>query len=413
MLITQKNRLRKLNSEEYHIIQNLCHISKNLYNTTLYTVKNYFTENNQYLPYNETAGILKTDLNYKLLYSQCAQQTLKIVDREFHSFFQVLVRKHNGMYNKPTHEPQFLKKDGLFILIFPSQQLRIRDGKILIPLSKTYRQKYNIIQKSIDILIPPFVTKENLHEVRIIPKYNHFEIEYVYDKPEISVSVNQENVLGIDVNLDNLLVCVNGQNGESFILDGRKLKSYNHWYNKTIAKYQSDINKRGIFTRTKYIQRISEKRYWYINNYFNQIVNKVIKYCLDHQIGTIIIGDNKEWKRNIDIGNKNNQNFCFIPHGWLKYKLQSKCEYYKIKYISHEENYTSKCSFLDLEELCHHEEYMGKRIERGLFRTSIGQLINADVNGSLNIIRKSKQNFSLTKELCSGLMLSPKRIIVI
>lgn len=411
MLVTQKNRLRKLTHEEFKIIQNMCHISKNLYNTALYYVKNYFDCTDDYFTYNDLAGSLKDNENYKLLFAQCAQQTLKVVDRSFKSFFHTLRQRSIGNYNKSVQLPHFLKKDGLFVLIFPSQHLRIRNRKIMIPISKTYREKYRITAKSIDITVPSFVTQTNLHELRIIPKYSHFEIEYVYEKIEQKVSTNQENVLGIDVGLDNLLTCVNGQTGESFIIDGRALKCYNQYYNKQVAQYQSTINKQAIVHRTKYLQRLDEARYWYINNYFNQAVNLVIKYCIDHQFGTIIIGENKEWKQEINIGKRNNQHFCFIPHGWLKYKLKSKCKYYGITYVTQEESYTSKCSFLDAEEMCHHDTYMGKRIKRGLFQSKSGIYLNADVNGALNIIRKSKRNI-LTDELCRGLMLSPKRISV-
>ena len=148
-----------------------------------------------------------------------------------------------------------------------------------------------------------------------------------------------------------------------------------------------------------------------INNYFNQTVNKVIKYCINNEIGNIIIGDFKGIKQEINTGKINNQNFVSIPYGILKRKLEAKCNYYGIKYVSQEESYTSKCSALDLEKICKHETYLGKRIKRGLFRSKDNILINADVNGAINILRKYKcksdRDLSLTD--VSGAISHPVR----
>ena len=167
------------------------------------------------------------------------------------------------------------------------------------------------------------------------------------------------------------------------------------------------------FKNTKRFIKLSEYRKNYINNYLNQTVNKVVKYCINNDIGNVVIGDFKEIKQEINLGKKNNQNFVSIPYGILKRKLETKCEFYGINYILQEESYTSKCSSLDLEKICKHEKYIGKRIKRGLFKTANGLLINADVNGSVNILRKyikSKSGSDLSDTDVSGAISHPVRI---
>ena len=138
----------------------------------------------------------------------------------------------------------------------------------------------------------------------------------------------------------------------------------------------------------------------------------MVKYCLKNDIGNVVIGDFKGIKQEINTGKKNNQNFVSIPYGILKRKLESKCQFYGINYILQEESYTSKCSSLDLEKVVKHENYVGKRIKRGLFRTKEGKLVNADVNGACNIIRKykSKSGSDLSDTDVSGVINHPVRI---
>ena len=410
MIVTQKNKIRGLSKIEFKILKRMCHESKALYNTSLYYINNYFDINDEYLGYDEMAFILKTNEHYKMLYAACSQQILKVVDREFRSFFHVIKERKKGNYNRVVKTPKYLPKDSLFLLIYPSQKLKINDGKMFIPLSKKMRKE--TCKKGITIKVPNYITTEMLCEVRIAYRYNHFEIEFIYEKQEKYYKFDENKILTIDVGLDNLLTNVDCISGRSFIIDGRELKSYNRWYNKRVAKYQSIVNKQNITKRTKWLKALDGKRYWFINDYLNQCVNKIIKYCLENKIGTIVIGENKEWKQGINIGKRNNQNFMSIPHGILKYKIKCKCEFHGIKYITQEESYTSKCSFLDDESIEKHEYYLGKRITRGLFKSSEGILLNADVNGALNICRKSKQKINNNNQLCIGLSSSPVRVRV-
>lgn len=413
MLVAQKNVLRGLTKEQFRALKLLCHYSKNLYNQALFNVISYFDAMDEYYSYLDNAANLKTSDNYKMLLAQSSQQVLKIIEREFRAYFHVLKQKRKGLYNRRASRPRYLPKDGEFILIFTKQNSRIKDGCFSFNLSKSFVERHSPSFKTFSIHCPDFVNSSNIHEVRILPRYNRFEIEYVYEHNDVKVKVNESKALGIDIGLDNLATCVNMQTGRSFIVDGRGLKSCNHRYNKRIAEYQSKINKEGIVKRTRWLKTLDKNRYWFINDYMNQSVNKIVKYCIENDIGTIIVGENKEWKQGISIGKKNNQNFVQIPHGTFRYKLKSKCERNGIVYIPQEESHTSKCSFLDNEIIEHHDAYLGRRVKRGKFISKNGIEINADVNAAANIARKSKQWLVANEQLCTGLTLNPRRVRVI
>ena len=117
-------------------------------------------------------------------------------------------------------------------------------------------------------------------------------------------------------------------------------------------------------------------------------MNYIIKDCLEHNIGKVVCGYNNNWKQEINIGKRNNQNFVSIPHATFKQKLENKCKEYSIAFISQEESYTPKCSFIDNEPIMKHETYLGSRVKRGLFKTSKNILCNADVQAAANILRK-------------------------
>ena len=214
-----------------------------------------------------------------------------------------------------------------------------------------------------------------------------FDIEFVYKKEFEPISVDKNNYLSIDMGLDNFATCFNSNDGSSFIIDGRYIKSINRHYNKQKAHYQSILDRQSIKVSKKMLN-LSRKRYNKINNYFNLAVKYITDYAISKNIGSIVIGDFSDIKQNTNIGKKNNQNFVNIPYGIFKRKLQSKCEQLGIDYHLQEESYTSKCSYLDNEPVKKHDTYKGKRVKRGLFRTSQGYLINADVNGSANILVK-------------------------
>ncbi|CAK0747890.1 transposase [Gammaproteobacteria bacterium] len=207
-----------------------------------------------------------------------------------------------------------------------------------------------------------------------------------------------------------MIAATNNIGKKPFIINGKPIKSVNQFYNKTKTKLMSYIGDKGTSNR---IKKITFHRNNYIEDKLHKISRFIINYCVENKIGTIIIGHNKEWKQEINIGKRNNQKFVNIPHSKLIDKIIYKAFLVGIKVITPEESYTSKIDALALEPLKKHEVYLGKRIRRGLFQSSIGKLINADINGSINIARKVVGNCFAKSIINSGLAFSPCKINIL
>jgi IS605 OrfB family transposase len=414
MILTQKNKLY-LNENDKFIIDKLSYHSARLYNSCIYIIKEYFEKNNFYLNYNEQYHQVKLNEHYNILITDSSQQIHRIVDRNFKSFFSLLKLKNKGKYSNPIKTPNYIDNNIGWSIFVAGRSARIKNNKIYVGLSKTFREKYDIKQKDIIFDLPKNINVKKLQQLQIKPLYGgkEYEILFSYEKENDIKKLDKNQFLSIDCGLNNLLTTYDTKNKKSFIINGKPLKSINQHYNKTKAKLQSEYERNKIKDKnTKKFIKLSEKRKNIINNYFNQTVNKLIKYCLTNNIGNVVIGDFKEIKKEINTGKVNNQNFVSIPYGILKRKLETKCIYYGINYALQEESYTSKCSSLDLESIKKNENYMGKRIKRGLFRTKNNILINADVNGAINILRKykSKSDKDLSFTDVSGAINHPVRI---
>lgn len=418
IFLTQSNVIRGLSAKQYQALREMCQYANNLYNVALYNIRQYFFNQNLFLTYESNYHECKTNENYGLLQAGVAQQTLKVADRSFKSFFSLLKKCSTGDYRyHDVKMPHYRKKGGYFNLVCSGNAIAISDGYFKVPMSREFRKAHPDVK---DILIP-FPERLNggtVKEVRIIPYDNakHFKIQYVvlwYNEPK---DVNTDNCMAIDIGVDNLATCVS--NVETpFIIDGRKLKSINQYWNKQRAKLQSVATKQGLYT-THQINALNHKRNNRVNDYIKKAARIIINNCLENRIGTLYIGYNKDFKRSVNIGKKNNQTFVQIPFGRLREQLSFLCWTYGIQYMEVEESYTSKSSFLDNDPLPEYKAeqpytgtFSGKRIHRGLYRASDGTVINADVNGAYNIMRKGKQNFH-KEELSSGLLESPVRIIL-
>ena len=414
MYLTLKQQVKHLSKKEFRNLKYLCHIAKNLKNQAIYNVRQHYFNNKKYLSYNENYKILKNSENYKKLNSNMAQQILKEVDESFKSFFALLKLAKNGQYNGKIKLPNYLDKDGFTTLVIGF--VRLKDDMLIVPYSNSFRKTH----KEIAIKLPPVLKGKKIKEIRIIPKQHsrYFEIQYIYEVEEVQRELNKENVLGIDLGIDNLCTCVTNT-GASFIIDGRKLKSTNQYYNKINAKLQSIKDKQKIERTTLRQKRITRKRNNRINDYLSKAARTIVNYCLNNDIGKLVLGYNEDFQRNSNIGSINNQNFVNIPYGKLRDKLIYLCKLYGIEFKLQEESYTSKASFFDGDEIPIYDKenlqeyiFSGKRIKRGLYQTSTGKLINADCNGALNILRKSKV-VDLSVLYNRGELNTPKRIRVV
>ena len=396
-------------------IKELCHIAKNLTNQAIYNVRQYYFTEGEYLNYEKNYHLLKTSDNYKILNANMAQQILKEVDGSFKSFFGLLKLAKRGKYAfKDCKLPHYLPKNGYATLVIGL--IRLRGNKLTLPFSNTYKKTH----KAIEITIPPVLLDKKVKEIRIIPKSNarFFEIQYIYEAECIQRNLNQNNVLALDLGVNNLVTAVSSK-GKSFIVDGRKLKSINQWYNKENARLQSIKDKQHFGKKTTNRQNtITRNRNNKVNDYMSKTARKIINYCILNDIGTLVVGYNETFQQSSNIGKANNQNFVNIPYGKLREKLEYLCELNGITYVKQEESYTSKASFWDKDKIPVYNNdnprvytFSGKRIYRGMYQCANGKRINADVNGALNILRKSSV-VDLTVLYSRGEVDTPVRIRV-
>ena len=412
MYLTLKQQVKHLSKKEFRNLKYLSHIAKNLTNEAIYNIRQYYFNKKKYLSYNENYKILKNSENYKKLNSNMAQQILKEVDGSFKSFFGLLKLAKNGQYdNKKIKLPNYLAKDGFTTLVIGF--VRLKDDILIVPYSNSFKKTH----QEVKIKLPPVLKDKKIKEIRIIPKQHsrYFEIQYTYEVEEVQRELNENNALGIDLGIDNLCTCVTNA-GASFIIDGRKLKSINQYYNKTNATLQSIKDKQKIGHITLRQKRIARKRNSRINDYLSKAARIILNYCLNNDIGKLVLGYNEDFQRNSNIGNINNQNFVNIPYRKLRDKLIYLCKLYGIEFKLQEESYTSKASFFDGDIIPVYDKenqkeykFSGKRIKRGLYQTSKGYQLNADCNGALNILRKSKV-VDLSILYNRGELDTPKRI---
>ena len=286
MYLCVKQQLKGLSKDEYLILKELCHTAKNLYNEALYNVRQHYFNEGTYLCYEQNYPLCKDSPNYKTLNSNMAQQILKEVDGTFQSFFGLLEKANAGGYDKRSVRlPGYLEKDGHTTLIIGF--VRINGNTLILPYSNAYSKNH----PKIKINIPPALCGKKIKEIRIKPMYNarFFEAQYIYQVSELQRETASQEALAIDLGLENLATCVTS-GGQSFIIDGRRLKSINQGYNKYNAKYQGIKDKQGQKGITKRQGILAKNRNNAVNDYISKVCRYIINYCLILKIGHIVIG---------------------------------------------------------------------------------------------------------------------------
>lgn len=417
MYLTQSNVIRGLSKEEYSILRETCQYSNNLYNVALYNIRQYYFQDKKFLKYEENYHICKENENYGLLQAGVSQQTLKVADRSFKSFFNLIKKAKSGEYRfKDIKMPRYREKGGMFNLILSTNAINIKNGFLTVPMSRKFSKLHG--GRQVRIPFPERLENKTIKEVRICPIYHgrYFKIQYCYLQEEEPQDVSVDNVLAIDIGLENLAACVTNT-GTAFIMDGRKLKSINQYWNKQKAYYQGIADKQRQ-KKTHRLNALARKRNNRTQDYIRKVARYIINYCIEHHIGTVVCGYNGDFKRSMNLGKITNQQFTQISFGSLRETLEGLCGRYGMRYIGQEESYTTKASCLDLDDIPVYNPgqpytgaFSGKRVHRGLYQFADGRIANADVNGAANILRKSKQNFDF-EELCKGLLGSPLRIRV-
>ena len=385
IIITQKHKY-------YAGLDYLCLLAKNLYNVALYNIRQQYFKDKTYLNYNALDKLLSStnNVDYKAIpYRQSAQQILRSVDKTYSSFFKGIKSDKNK--GKRVRLPRYKDKEkGRYVLVYTNQCFRYKNNTIKL--------------KGIDGVWYEFYTdKENLQQVRLIPKGNHIVVEIIYNI-EYELKEDNNRYASIDLGLNNI-VALSSNVCNSILYNGRPLKSINRYYNKHKAELQSKL-KSNKYT-SKRINRLTFRRNNKIKDYMHKLSSVIIQYMEANTLNTLIVGKNDGWKTNIDMGRVNNQNFVSIPYNMLISMLEYKCKLEGINVIIVNEAYTSKCSFLDGETIQKHDTYKGKRVKRGLFVSSRGIKINADINGSLNIMVVGLKQLNVKRDV---LVLEPANL---
>lgn len=370
-----QKHLIKPNHKHFREIDELCFKSKNLYNSGVYLCRQALFNQQKRPNYYDLNQQLKTEECYKALPAKVAQQTLMLVDRCFKGFeeaHQDWKKRPEKYLGEPKYPRYKHKEKGRYPVVYTEQAIaKAKFEKGIIQLSKT------------TIEIPTSLNK--IQQVRLIPDGSNYKVEVVYESdPEFCLLPNHK-VAGIDVGLNNLATVISNV-FQPIIVCGKAIKSTNAHYNKRKAQLQSSLPESRKSSRR--IEALTLKRNNKIDYYLHTASKAIINYCLKFEITHLIIGKNKNWKQNINIGKRNNQNFTGVPHAKFIELLQYKAQLVGVKVTVTEESYTSKCSFVDLEPIKKHPKYLGKRIKRGLFTSSQGLNYNGDCNGAGNILRK-------------------------
>jgi putative transposase len=396
------------------ILEFVCGESAKLSNCGTYYARQLYFKTGKIPSKYDLHKLFKSNSHFQAMYSHVAQQCLTTVAESFKSYLGLLKAVKKGNVDQRPRLPGY-RKGGLVLATFPRADVRLKDGMLRFPLGSKVKTWFGL-----DAFHLPMSTNLNysdIKEIRILPRNQCFYAEFVYEmKSPPRYYFNKSSVLGIDPGINNWLTCVSNV-GTSFIVDGKHLKSMNQYYNKRVSTLKEN-KPQGFWS--KQLAHITEKRNRQVRDGINKAARKVIRHCMENQIGVVVFGWNKGQRQNINLGRKTNQKFVQIPTARLKYRIAQLCEYYGIQFVETEESYTSKSSFIDGDLLptfgakpvraCVFEgegwQPSGKRVNRGLYRTAQGKRINADCNGSANIIRKVAMKLGLVLNGISRVSLS-------
>ena len=391
---------------ERHIVkdnrfEDICLKSGLLYNYVLYNVRQGIFSGNYLKEYDFSTKLCKENqFDFRNLPSVISQQVIHQVFSNINSWIKLKndFEKNPGKYN--NHRPRLPKyKNGKKqnMVIFTTSACRIKKG-------------YIHFIKNIVEPIKTNIGDNKLCQVRIIPQATCYVVEVIYEKKEQILDLNKYNVLSIDLGLNNFCSCISNVDIKPFIVNGKVIKSFNQWYNKKKAKLMSFIGDKGTSNR---LINLNNKRNFWIEDKIHKVSRYIIDLCKENNIGSIVIGLNKGWKQNIDLGKRNNQKFVEIPFSKLIDKITYKGKLIGIDVITTEESYTSKVDHLAFEPLKNQDIYLGKRKKRGLFQSSIGKLLNADINGAIGVGRKVFGDSYANRIISSGLAFNPIRVNIL
>lgn len=386
MQLTERH-LIKPGHELYRVLDDLTFKAKNLYNYGLYLYRQSYFEHKKN-PGKPTLTWVDIDKSLRrqghedirALPAKVANAVLKNLGESITSYWKLVRLRRKGGLGQEPKLPRYLHKtNGRYPVSFNYQTFGGKRGS---------NRELILCPKGLCLRIPTKV--EHPKQVRVVPKHGNFIIEVIYDAKERAPK-RTSKYAGIDLGIDNFATITFSNKNRPLIIKGLELKSINQGYNRIIAKAQSLLP--GTQKTSKNIHRLWSRRSWTLQTRIHQITAFLTALFDEMQIETVFIGKNKNWKQKLRFGKTVNQRFTYLPYETFIEQLRYKCRLRGISVVAQEESYTSKASFLDNDNIPVHGEienpkFSGRRITRGLYRTSTGQLINADVNGAYNIMRK-------------------------
>ena len=415
MYLSEIHRVYKEDSY-FPMLDDFSFKAKNLYNNALFYVRQYYIyqrnlkegksvdnlivpdevlsymkDKGSYINYNSLDYLAKqlnnslTDDYKSLPLAAASQSVLKQLNTNCLSFFKSLksYNKNPSKYNGRPKMPKYLdKENGRFVFTLTNQNCKLKDGFLNFPKS------FNgfILKTKVD----------NLKQVRVVPKPNYYQIEIVYEVKEDLKAKDNSRYLSVDLGVTNLAAITNNFNGEQWLISGKPIKSVNQYYNKLKSDYQGLAKKLNNKHVTKRILKLTKKRNDRIDTYLHKASKLLVDLAISYDVSKIVIGYNQSWKQEVNIGKRNNQNFVSIPFLTFVNDIIYKAKLKGIEVILTDESYTSGTSFLDGELPIKENYKKSRRIHRGLFKSNNGKLINSDVNGSYQILKKVIGNYNVT-----------------
>ena len=366
----------KYGTEFYKFVDEMCFKSKNLYNYANYIIRQEFINNGNWIKYNQLFQLVKESDPYKNIGSNVGQGTLRILDKNWKSFFKAIKdwKKNPNKYLGRPKIPKYKNKDGRFLLSLDSNKVKLKDGYVYFAW-KPFKPYNNMFKTN---------AQERILQCRFIPRCGKYVMEIVYEIEVPDISETSDRVAAIDIGVDNFITMVNNIGENPIAVKGGIIKSINQFYNKQKANIQSELKKVNGKDWSKKLQKLTDKRYEMIKYQMHCISKYVVDWCVLYGIDTLIVGHNDEWKQK----KQGMQNFTYIPYELFIQMLAYKCENNGIRFIENEEAYTSGTSFLDNEDPVKENYNKERRVHRGLFIADCGKKINADVNGAYQILKK-------------------------
>jgi putative transposase len=398
-----EQRVIKKSNPVWEQIDAMSFASKNLWNAANYCIRQSFVYGHGVPSYNSMDKLMQPSLEYKGLPAKVAQQVLKLLDKSWKGYFAAGAdyKLNPSKFTGRPKIPGYKEKDGRGVLIFTDQATS----------QKVFRDSGKIKLSAIDYRFDTQVKQSNYCQSRIVPKIDHYVLEIVYEVSDHEISQSTERIAAIDLGIDNLMAVTSNVPGfKPVLVNGRPLKSMNQFFNKKRATLQQ---RSGLRTSRR-IKYLTTKRNFKVRNYLHRASNYVIELLIELGVTKLVVGQNHDWKRSVNIGKINNQAFVSIPHGQLIDLLTYKGNRVGISVIVREESYTSQSSFLDGDFIPDYGSKpqgwkpSGKRVCRGLYRTKSGRLCNADINGSYNILTKEFPNAFKTGD--SEVLVDPIRV---